>query len=85
MEKYSNCGRILNRKMSMREICNYLEIDSCKSKDYKKSVYKEFGKLEKDYTSQNVDFALNSDLKDNCNMYNYKIIKTGKLVSAFTM
>lgn len=40
MEKYSNCGRILNREMSMREICNYLGIDSCKSKDYKNQYVK---------------------------------------------
>ena len=36
MERYSSCGRILNRTMTMREICNYLGIESNKSKDFKK-------------------------------------------------
>ena len=85
MEKYASCGRILNRTMTMREICNYLGIENNKSKDFKKEVRKEFGELEKDFKNRDIDFALNTDLKGNDNIYNYKIVKVGKLVSAFTL
>ena len=82
MERYASCGRILNRTMTMREICNYLGIESNKSKDFKKEVCKEFGELEKDFKNRDIDFALNTDLKGNDNIYNYKIVKTGKLIDA---
>ena len=85
MEKYASCGRILNRTMTMREICNYLGIENNKSKDFKKEVWKEYGELEKDFKNKDIDFALNTDLKGNDNIYNYKIVKVGKLVSAFTL
>ena len=85
MERYASCGRILNRTMTMREICNYLGIENNKSNDFKKEVCKEFGELEKDFKNKDIDFALNTDLKGNDNIYNYKIVKTGKLISAFTL
>ena len=55
MERYSSCGRILNRTMTMREICNYLGIENNKSKDFKKEVCKEFGELEKDFKNKDID------------------------------
>ena len=44
-----------------------------------------YNATEKDFKNRDIDFALNTDLKGNDNIYNYKIVKTGKLISAFTL
>lgn len=81
--KFTSCGRILNRFMSSREIINYLGINNS-SKEKQREVVKEFKNFEKEYKNQNVDFAMNKDLKDN-DVYNYKILNNGRFISAFTL
>lgn len=81
--KIADCGRILNRFMSAREIVNYLGINNT-TKEKQREVVKEFKEFEKEYKSKNVDFAMNKDLIGN-DIYNYKILNSGKFISAFTL
>lgn len=75
--KIADCGRILNRFMSVREIVNYLGINNT-TKEKQREVVKEFKEFEKEYKSKNVDFAMNKDLIG-------KVLNSGKFISAFTL
>ena len=81
--KFADCGRILDRFMSGREIINYLGINNS-SKAKQREVIKEFKIFEEKYKSQNIDFAINNDVINN-SMYKYKILNTGRFISAFTL